>query len=86
MPFAGLERVKSPFPGFQIKKNRAAHPDESSAVIVSTILPRLRPLRPIALTVFVVGHSYRYITDLFDWNSKSSELPDKEILRFGITL
>jgi hypothetical protein len=40
----------------------------------------------IALTVFVVSYSYRYITDLFDWNSKSSELLDKEILRFGITL
>ena len=40
----------------------------------------------IALTVFVVGYSYRCITDLFDWNSKSSELLDKEILRFGITL
>jgi hypothetical protein len=46
------------------------------------------PVSPpyIALTVLVVGYSYRYVTDLFDWNSKSSELLDKEILRFGITL
>jgi hypothetical protein len=74
------------FSGFKSKKNRAAQPGESSAVIVSTILPRLRPLCPIALTVFVVGHLYPYITDLFDWNSKSSELLDKQILRFGVTL
>lgn len=40
----------------------------------------------LALTVFVVGHSYRYITDRYHWNSRSSELIDKESLKYGITL
>ncbi len=38
----------------------------------------------LALTVFVVGHIYRYLTDPFNWNSKSSELLDKDSLRYGI--
>ena len=32
----------------------------------------------VMLTIFVVGHSYRYLTDRYDWNSKSSELLDKD--------
>lgn len=40
----------------------------------------------LMLTAFVVGHSYRYLTDRFDWNAKSSELFDKESLKFGIFL
>lgn len=40
----------------------------------------------LMLTVFVVGHSYRYCTDRFYWNAKSSELLEKETLRFGIVL
>ena len=46
MLFDGLERLKSLFPGFQIQKNRAAQPGESSAATVRTILPWLRPLCP----------------------------------------
>jgi len=38
----------------------------------------------IALTFFVVGHSYRYFTDGFQWNSKSSELLEKDSLKYGI--
>jgi len=38
----------------------------------------------IALTVFVAGHSYRYVTDRYNWNSRSSELIDKDSLRYGI--
>jgi nitrate reductase gamma subunit len=40
----------------------------------------------IALTVFVIGHTYRYFTDYFHWNAKSSELLDKDSLRVGVTL
>ncbi len=40
----------------------------------------------VALTLFVVGHLYRYSTDLYHWNSKSSELLDKGSLRYGITV
>ncbi|MGB6067315.1 MAG: respiratory nitrate reductase subunit gamma [Desulfomonilaceae bacterium] len=38
----------------------------------------------IALTIFVVGHPYRYFTDPYNWNSKSSELLDKDSLKYGI--
>jgi nitrate reductase gamma subunit len=40
----------------------------------------------VALTLFVVGHLYRYSTDLYHWNSRSSELLDKGSLRYGITI
>lgn len=40
----------------------------------------------LALTTFVVGHSYRYLTDAFGWNARSSELLDKKGLRFGVIL
>ncbi len=40
----------------------------------------------LALTTFVVGHLYRYITDRYHWNSLSSELIDKESLKYGITV
>jgi len=40
----------------------------------------------LALTTFVVGHPYRYFTDPFNWNSKSSELLDKDGLKYGITI
>jgi nitrate reductase gamma subunit len=39
----------------------------------------------IALTIFVVGHGYRYYTDFYNWNSKSSELIDRDSLKVGIT-
>ena len=40
----------------------------------------------LALTTLVVGHLYRYLTNPYDWNSKSSELLDKKGLKFGITI
>jgi nitrate reductase gamma subunit len=40
----------------------------------------------LALTTFVVGHPYRYFTDPYNWNSKSSELLDKDSLKYGITI
>ncbi len=40
----------------------------------------------VMLTIFVVGHSYRYLTDRYDWNSKSSELLDKDGLKYGVLL
>jgi len=38
----------------------------------------------VVLTVFVLGHTYRYVTDVHHWNSKSSEILDKGSLRFPI--
>lgn len=40
----------------------------------------------IALTVFVVGHAWRYVTDAYAWNARSSEFLDKKGHFFGITL
>ncbi len=40
----------------------------------------------VMLTIFVVGHSYRYLADPFRWNSKSSELLDKGSLKVGILI
>lgn len=40
----------------------------------------------ISLTTFVVGHAYRYATDPYHWNSKSSELLEKDRLKYGSVL
>lgn len=40
----------------------------------------------ICLAVFVVGHSYRYFADPYRWNAKSSELLDKEGLKYSSVL
>ena len=40
----------------------------------------------LALTTFIVGHTYRYIGDPFSWNAKSSEFLEKKILYPSITL
>lgn len=40
----------------------------------------------LALTVFVVGHLYRYMVDPLDWNARSSELLDKGSLRSASTI
>jgi nitrate reductase gamma subunit len=40
----------------------------------------------LALAIFVVGHTYRYIADPFFWNAKSSEFLEKKTLYPGITL
>ncbi len=40
----------------------------------------------LALTLFVVGHAFRYATDWTHWNAKSSQLLDKSSLRYGISI
>jgi len=40
----------------------------------------------IALTVFVVGHAWRYVTDAYAWNARSSEFLDKKGLSYPITI
>jgi nitrate reductase gamma subunit len=35
------------------------------------------------ITIFILGHIYRYLTDGFSWTSKSSELLEKNMLRIG---
>ncbi len=35
------------------------------------------------LAIFILGHIYRYVTDPMSWTSKSSELLEKKLLRFG---
>ena len=34
----------------------------------------------VSLTIFVVGHIFRYFTDPYRWNAKSSELLERENL------
>ncbi len=40
----------------------------------------------LSLTVFVVGHAYRYIVDSFGWNARSSEFLEKKSAYIGITV
>ncbi|WP_077216206.1 respiratory nitrate reductase subunit gamma [Bacillus kwashiorkori] len=40
----------------------------------------------LMLTIFVVGHVWRYNTDQFGWSAKSSEFLEKRYLRWGSTL
>jgi len=37
----------------------------------------------ISLTIFVVGHTFRYFTDPYRWNAKSSELIDRASLKYS---
>lgn len=40
----------------------------------------------VCLTTFVVGHAYRYVTDRFGWNARSSEFLEKKSLFYGSIL
>ncbi|MGC8495184.1 MAG: respiratory nitrate reductase subunit gamma [Syntrophobacteraceae bacterium] len=40
----------------------------------------------IALTTFTVGHAYRYVADPFHWNSRSSEILEKDRLKYASVL
>jgi nitrate reductase gamma subunit len=40
----------------------------------------------IALTVFTVGHAWRYAADPFHWNSRSSEILEKDRLKYASVL
>lgn len=40
----------------------------------------------LALTTCVVGHLYRYISDPYGWNTRSSELLEKKGLKFAVTI
>lgn len=40
----------------------------------------------LCLTTFVVGHSYRYVTDRYGWNARSSEFLEKDTLFYGSVL
>ncbi|MDR3568837.1 MAG: respiratory nitrate reductase subunit gamma [Syntrophobacteraceae bacterium] len=40
----------------------------------------------ISLTTFTVGHAYRYVADPFHWNSKSSEILEKDRLKYASVL
>ena len=48
--------------------------------LIFTVFPYL------CLATFVVGHSYRYITDRNAWNAHSSQILDKKGLRWGSLL
>jgi nitrate reductase gamma subunit len=37
----------------------------------------------VSLTIFVVGHTFRYFTDAYRWNAKSSELLERESLKYS---
>ncbi|MGB9802341.1 respiratory nitrate reductase subunit gamma [Desulfofundulus sp.] len=40
----------------------------------------------VVLTIFIVGSVYRYNTDQYGWTSRSSEILEKQILKWGSTL
>ncbi|WP_163969795.1 respiratory nitrate reductase subunit gamma [Oceanobacillus halotolerans] len=40
----------------------------------------------ISLTIFILGHIYRYNTDQFGWTAKSSQFLEQRRLRFGSTV
>ena len=48
--------------------------------LIFTVFPYL------CLATFVIGHSYRYITDRYAWNAHSSQILDKKSLRWGALL
>jgi nitrate reductase gamma subunit len=37
----------------------------------------------LCLTIFIVGHAYRYLTDRYSWNARSSEFLEKKSLFYG---
>lgn len=37
----------------------------------------------LCLTVFVIGHAYRYLADAYGWNARSSEFLEKRTLFYG---
>ncbi|HSO17938.1 MAG TPA: respiratory nitrate reductase subunit gamma [Desulfosarcina sp.] len=45
--------------------------------LIFTVFPYL------CLTTFVVGHAYRYVTDRYGWNARSSEFLEKQALYPG---
>lgn len=51
-----------------------------SYTLMFTVFPYL------CLATFVVGHAYRYITDRFGWNARSSEFLEKKALFAGSVL
>jgi nitrate reductase gamma subunit len=40
----------------------------------------------ISLAIFVLGHAYRYMTDPFSWNARSSQFLEKNETYVGITI
>jgi nitrate reductase gamma subunit len=40
----------------------------------------------VVLTIFVLGHAYRYRTDMYHWNSRSSEILDKGSLKIPVVI
>jgi len=53
---------------------------ELSYTLMFTVFPYL------CFATFVVGHAYRYVTDRYGWNARSSEFLEKKALFFGSTL
>ena len=45
--------------------------------LIFTVFPYL------CLTTFMVGHGYRYVTDRYHWNARSSEFLEKKTLFYG---
>jgi nitrate reductase gamma subunit len=51
-----------------------------SYTLLFTVFPYL------CLTTFVLGHGYRYVTDRYRWNARSSEFLEKKSLFYGSVL
>jgi nitrate reductase gamma subunit len=55
-------------------------PDSALNVILWIVIPY------VAITVFVVGHIWRYRYDKFGWTTRSSQLYERRLLRLGSPL
>jgi len=53
---------------------------ELAYALIFTVFPYL------CLTTFVVGHAYRYVTDRYGWNARSSEFLEKKALWPGAVI
>src|SRR6478752_1085693 len=63
---------------------RPAHADRARSLTVDEFLWVVYPY--ICLTVFVVGHFWRYRYDKFGWTTRSSQLYEDRLLRIGSPL
>ena len=59
---------------------RASGGEPASTILLWVVLPY------VAITVFVVGHIWRYRYDKFGWTTRSSQLYERRLLRIGSPL
>ena len=75
LPFAPPEYMPQPATG-----RRRSHPMSAVDIVLWVVLPY------ISLAIFVVGHYWRYRYDKFGWTTRSSQLYERRLLRWGSPL